>query len=161
MIVNEPEDELEIRKHLSIEKFKAEINLQRIRAEKYKERYLKIDEDMIGKINATFKEGISEVLKDQWMEECAAQEDISAKISSDKREWFLENASSEFRQEQDDNNYEEKNRHPAIGPKGKVSQRKEDPTNGGHRSADETNTCQDFWPNQQQKRKHNWHAPRN
>ena len=149
MIVNEPEEELEIRKHLSIEKFKAEINLQRIRAEKYKERYLKIDEDMIGKINAIFKEGISEVLKDQWMEECAAQKDISAKIFSDKREWFLENASSEFRQEQDDNNYEEKNRHPAIGPKGKVSQRKEDPTNGGHRSADETNTRQDFWHNQQ------------
>ena len=64
MIVNEPEDELKIRKQISIEKFKTEINLQRIRAEKYKERYLKTDEDMIGKINVTFKEGISEVLKD-------------------------------------------------------------------------------------------------
>ena len=95
------------------------------------------------------------------MEECAAQEVISAKIFSDKRDWFLENASSEFRQEQGNNNYEEKNRQPAIGPKGEVSQRKEDPTNGGHRSADETNARQDSWPNQQQKRKHNWHAPRN
>ena len=155
IIVNEPVDELEIRKLLSIQKFKAEINLQRIRAEKYKERYLKIDEDMIGKINATFKEGISEVLKDQWMEECAAQEVISVKIFSDKRDWFLENASSEFRQEQGDNDYEEKNRRPAIGPKGEVSQRKEDHANGGRRSADETGTRQDFWPDQQQNRKHN------
>ena len=72
MIVNEPEDELEIWKQLSIEKFKTEINLQRIRAERYKERYLKIDEGMIGKMNATFREGISQVLKDQWMEKCTA-----------------------------------------------------------------------------------------
>ena len=123
---------------------------------------------MIGKINATFKEGISEVrkfgsseVKDQWMEECAAQEVILVKIFSDKRDWFLENASSEFRQEQGDNDYEEKNRRPAIGPKGEVSQRKEDHANGGCRSADETSTRQDFWPDQQQNRKHNWHAPRN
>ena len=47
---------MQIRRQLSVEKYCAEINLLKVRAGKYEERFKKIDENMASKIESTFKE---------------------------------------------------------------------------------------------------------
>ena len=54
-IKNEHEGKLERRCQLATEKFKSEINLQEKRSEKYQERFLKIDAEMITYLTGHFE----------------------------------------------------------------------------------------------------------
>ena len=54
-IKNENEEELEIRRQLATEKFKSEINLQKKRCEKYQQRFMKIDAEMITYLTGHFE----------------------------------------------------------------------------------------------------------
>ena len=69
-IRNEDAEETEIRQALAMEKFKTEINLQKIRLQKYKERFSKIDAIMITKFTTTYSNNICDTLLNQWKSDC-------------------------------------------------------------------------------------------
>ena len=124
-IENEPDEELEMRRQLSIEKFRAEINLLKVRAEKYEEKLKKIDENRASKIESTFKEETAMSLTHLWTQECQQQEDISATVFTAKKNWFLENTSSEYRSDVRNRNkdsYKNKKRDPFRKQKSRKSQ---------------------------------------
>ena len=66
-IKNENKEELEIRRQLAIEKFKSEINLQEKRSEKYQERFMKIDAEMITYLTGHFENNeVCDALIKEW-----------------------------------------------------------------------------------------------
>ena len=66
-IKNENKEELEIRRQLAIEKFKSEINLQEKRSEKYQERFIKIDAEMITHLTGHFENNeVCDALIKEW-----------------------------------------------------------------------------------------------
>ena len=70
LIRNEDAEETEIPQALAIEKFKIEINLQKIRLEIYRERFSKIDAIMITKFTTKYSNGICDRLLKQWENDC-------------------------------------------------------------------------------------------
>ena len=74
-IENENEEKLKIRRQLAIEKFKSQINLQKKRTEKYQERFMKIDAEMITYV-FTFSHGhfenneVCDGLMEEWEADC-------------------------------------------------------------------------------------------
>ena len=97
-IKNEAKEETAIRQQLSIEKFKAEINLQQLRSEKYQVRYERLDSEMLTYLTYNFEEDICYSLIDMWEKECRKEEDISINIFEKKQDWYLNNATTEFRE---------------------------------------------------------------
>ena len=66
-IKNENKEELEIRRQLAVEKFKIEINLQEKRSEKYQERFMKIDAEMITYLTGHFENNeVCDALIKEW-----------------------------------------------------------------------------------------------
>ena len=66
-IKNENKEELAIRRQLAIEKFKSEINLQEKRSEKYQERFIKIDAEMITHLTGHFENNeVCDALIKEW-----------------------------------------------------------------------------------------------
>ena len=58
VIPNENKEETTIRQQLSLEKFKAEINLQKIRSQKYLERFQTLDAHMIAHFTMNYDNDI-------------------------------------------------------------------------------------------------------
>ena len=74
-IKNENKEELEIRRQLAIEKFKSEINLQEKRSEKYQERFLKIDAEMITYLTGHFeKTEVCDAFIREWETDCTIEQ---------------------------------------------------------------------------------------
>ena len=97
-IKNENEEELEIRRQLAIEKFKSEINLQKNPSEKYQERFMKIDAEMITYLTGYFENNeVCDTLIKEWETDCIKEEKISIQIFNKKENFFLNNSSSEYR----------------------------------------------------------------
>ena len=85
-IRNEDAEETEIRQTLAIEKFKTEINLQKIRLEKYRERFSKIDAIMITKFTTKYSNDICGTLLNQWESDCKREEDKSKALFERKKD---------------------------------------------------------------------------
>ena len=97
MIENETKEETEIRTLLSVEKFKSEIHLQDLRSEKYEVRLNNVDANMITYFTANYENDICDNLIELWERDCKKEEEKSIKIFHGKEEWYLNNASSGFR----------------------------------------------------------------
>ena len=96
IIDNEPESETEIRKQLSIEKFKSEIALLHSRSQRYIQRYQNMDSEMVAHITHKFNEEVAQGLIKKLEEDCKEQEGISMVIFNKKEHWIEENATSGF-----------------------------------------------------------------
>ena len=88
---------MEIRKQLSVEKFKSEIALLHSRSQRYIQRYQNIDSEMVAHITHKFNEEVAQRLIKKWEEDCKEQEGISMVIFNKKEHWIEENATSGFR----------------------------------------------------------------
>ena len=97
MIENETKEETEIRTLLSVEKFKSEIHLQDLRSEKYEVRLNNVDANMITYFTANHENDICDNLIELWERDCKKEEEKSINIFHGKEEWYLNNASSGFR----------------------------------------------------------------
>ena len=97
MIDNEDPEETAIRKNLSIEKFRSEIALLKLRSKRYETKYSECDADMIKYFTGSFDEEISNTLIDEWRKDCKVQEDLSVEIFNKKETWFLNNAFENYR----------------------------------------------------------------
>ena len=83
--------------------------LQNIRLEKYRERYLKNDAIMITKFTTKYSNDICGTVLNQWESDCEREEDKSRAIFERNRNWYLNNATMEFRnKDRDESNPEEK-----------------------------------------------------
>ena len=100
MIENEDPEETTIRRNLSIEKFKSEIALLRLRSRRYEAKYSEQDTEMIKHLTQSFEEEVSNALIEEWASDCKEQEEISCEIFNKKENWFLNNAFENFRNEQ-------------------------------------------------------------
>ena len=99
VIEGEDPEETDIRKQLSVEKFKAEIALLKSRSQKYEKRFLKLDTEMVVYLTESFDENISNILTEEWSNYCKSQEERSVEIFNTKENWYLNNASETFRDE--------------------------------------------------------------
>ena len=88
---------MEIRKQLSVEKFKSEIALLHLRSQRYIQRYQNIDSEMVAHIIHKFNEEVAQRLIKKWEEDCKEQEGISMVIFNKKEHWIEENATFGFR----------------------------------------------------------------
>ena len=95
IIENEDPDEKEIRKCLAIEKFKTEISLQKLRLQKCRERFSKIDAEMISRLKSNNNDQICIKVINQWELDCKKEEEKSKVIFNKKRDWYLNNAISD------------------------------------------------------------------
>ena len=97
-IENENEEELEIRRQLAIEKFKSEIHLQKKHSEKYQERFMKIEAEMMTYLTGHFENNeVCDALIKEWETDCTKEEEISRQIFNKKENIFLSTSSSEYR----------------------------------------------------------------
>ena len=84
------------RRQLAIEKFKSEINLEKKRSEKYQERFMKINAEMITYLTRHFENNkLCHALIKKWKTDCTKEEEKSIQIFNKKEDFFLNNASSE------------------------------------------------------------------
>ena len=97
MIKNEIKEEPEIRTLLSVEKLKSKIHLQDLRSEKYEIRLNNVDANMITYFTTKHENDICDKLIELWETDCKKEEKKSIKIFHGKEEWYLNNASSGFR----------------------------------------------------------------
>ena len=97
IIENEAKEEIEIGTLLSVEKIKSEIHLQDLRSEKYKIRLNNIDANMIIYFTINCENDICDNLIELWERDCNIKKEKSIKIFHGKEEWYLNNASSGFR----------------------------------------------------------------
>ena len=103
IIPNENKEETAIRQQLSLEKFKAEISLQKIRSRKYLERFQTLDAHMIAHFTMNYDNNIGNSLTELWENDCLKEQQKSVNIFDRKRDWYLNNTTTEFR-----NNSEER-----------------------------------------------------
>ena len=97
VIPNENKDETAIRQHLSLEKLKAEINLQKICSQKYLERFQTLDAHRITHFTINYDNDICNSLTELWEIDCLKEQQKSVDIFDMKREWYLNNTTTEFR----------------------------------------------------------------
>ena len=97
MIENETKEETEIRTRLSAEKFKWGIHLEDLRSEQYEIRLNNVDANMITYFTANYENDICGSLIELWERDCKNEEEKSIKIFHGKEDWYLNNASSGFR----------------------------------------------------------------
>ena len=103
ILPNENKEETAIRQQLSLEKLKAEISLQKIRSQKYLERFQTLDADMIAHFTMNYDNDIGNSLTKLWENVCLKEQQKSVNIFDRKREWYLNKTNTEFR-----NNSEER-----------------------------------------------------
>ena len=97
MIENETKEETEIRTRLSAEKFKWGIHLEDLRSEQYEIWLNNVDANMITYFTANYENDICGSLIELWERDCKNEEEKSIKIFHGKEDWYLNNASSGFR----------------------------------------------------------------
>ena len=100
---NENIEETAIRQQLSLEKFKTEINLQKIRSQNYFERFQTLDAHMITHFIINYYNNIFNSLTELWKTDYLKKQQKSVNIFDTKREWYLNNNTTELR-----NNSEER-----------------------------------------------------
>ena len=91
IIPNENKEETAIRQQLSLEKFKAEISLQKIRSWKYLERFQTLDTHMIAHFTMNYDSYIGNLLTELWENDCLKGQQKSVNILDRKRDWYLNN----------------------------------------------------------------------
>ena len=96
IIPNENKEETAIRQQLSLEKFKAEISLQKIRSRKYLERFQTLDAHMIAHFTMNYDNDIGNSLTELWENDCLKQQQKSVNIFDRKKDWYLNNTTTEF-----------------------------------------------------------------
>ena len=79
-----------------MEKFKAEINLKKIRSQKYFERFQTLDAHMIAHFTMNYDNDIGNSLTELWENDCLKQQQKSVNIFDRKRDWYLNNTTTEF-----------------------------------------------------------------
>ena len=115
LLENDPSKKLlprSVRNKDNEETFKTEINLQKIRFEKYREQFPKIDAIMITKFTTKYSNDICDTLLSQWESDCKREKDKSKAHFERKKDWYLNNATTGFRNKyRDESNLEEKGKH--------------------------------------------------
>ena len=115
LLENDPSKKLlprSVRNKDNEEKFKTEINLQKIRLEKYRKQFPQIDAIMITKFTAKYSNDICDTLLSQWESDCKREKDKSKAIFERKKDWYLNNATTGFcNKYRDESNLEEKGKH--------------------------------------------------
>ena len=96
ILPNENKEETAIRQQLSLEKLKAEISLQKIRSQKYLERFQTLDADMIAHFTMNYDNDIGNSLTKLWENVCLKEQQKSVNIFDRKREWYLNKTNTEF-----------------------------------------------------------------
>ena len=91
IIPNENKEETAIRQQLSLEKFKAEISLQKIRSRKYLERFQTLDAHMIAHFTMNYDNDIGNSLTELSENDCLKEQQKSVDIFDTKRDWYLNN----------------------------------------------------------------------
>ena len=86
-----------------MEKFKAEISLRKICSQKYLECFQTLDADMIADFTINYDNNIGNSLTELWENDCLKGQQKSVNIFDMKRDWYLNNTTTEFR-----NNSEER-----------------------------------------------------
>ena len=86
-----------IRQQLSLENFKAEINLQKIHSQKYLERFQTLDAHMIAHFTMNYDSDICNSLTELWENDCLKEQQKSVDIFDMKMDWYLNNTTTEFR----------------------------------------------------------------
>ena len=97
IIPNENKEETAIRQQLSLEKFKAEISLQKIRSQKYLERFQTSDVYMIAHFTMNYDNDIGNPLSELWENDYLKEQQKSVNIFDRKKDWYLNNTTTEFR----------------------------------------------------------------
>ena len=97
IIPKENKEETAIRQQLSLEKFKAEISLQKIHSRKYLERFQTLDAHMIAHFTRNYDNGIGSSLTELWENDCLKEQQKSVNIFDRKRDCYLNNTITEFR----------------------------------------------------------------
>ena len=80
-----------------MEKFKADISLQKIRSQKYLERFQTLDAYMIAHFTMNYGNDIGSSLSELWENECLKEQQKSVNIFDRKKDWYLNNTITEFR----------------------------------------------------------------
>ena len=86
-----------------MEKVKAEINLQKIRSQKYLEGFQTLDAHMIAHFTMNYDNIIGNSLPELWENDCLKEQQKSVNIFDRERDWYLNNTTTEFC-----NNFEER-----------------------------------------------------
>ena len=86
-----------------MEKFKAEINLQKISFQEYLERFQTLDAHMNAHFTMDYGNDICNSLTELWENNCLKEQQKSVDIFDMKSDWYLNNTTTEFC-----NNYEER-----------------------------------------------------
>ena len=91
-------EERAIRQQLSLEKFKAEINLQEICSQNYLERFQTLDTNMMAHFTIIYNNDICNSLNESelWENECLKEQQKSVDIFDTKRDWFLNKTTTKF-----------------------------------------------------------------
>ena len=103
-IKNESEEETKIRKELAIEKVKTEIKLLQVRSSKYEQAFKNIDEKMILYFTNNYSNDICDAMITEWQNDCQHEEAFSISKFTETEEWFYNNTSSDFRNDQPNQN---------------------------------------------------------
>ena len=86
-----------------MEKFKAEISLQKICSQNYLERFQTLDVHMIAHLTMNYDNDIGNSLTELWENYCLKERLKSVNVFDRKRDWYLNNTTTELR-----NNSEER-----------------------------------------------------
>ena len=124
VIPNENKEETAIRQQLSLEIFKAEINLQKIHSHKYLERFQTLDTHMTAHFTMNYDKDMCNSLTELWKNDYLKEQQKSVDIFDTKKDWYLHNTTIEFRnnsekikpkREGKQNNNDNNNRRPQNG----------------------------------------------
>ena len=99
LIPNENKEERALRPQLSLEKFKAEISLQKLRSQKHMERFQNLDAIMTAHFTMNYENDICNPLIELWETGYQKEEQKSYEVFNTKRDWYLNNTTTEFRNE--------------------------------------------------------------
>lgn len=89
-ITGEPQEQLEIRRELAVQKMRAEIRILECKATQNEDKYRKIDDTIVEKIHKIKPTVIGEKLSEMWQTECKTEEEKSKAIWLKKEEWLKE-----------------------------------------------------------------------
>ena len=93
-----------------MEKIKAEITLQKIRSQKYLERFQALNAYMITHFTMIYDSDICNSLTELWETDCLKEQQKSIDIFDTKREWYLNNTTTEFRNNSEERKPEQKSK---------------------------------------------------
>ena len=96
-IYNEPKEELKIREQLSLQKFKLETDLLRIRSQRFEKDFCNIDREIIQYFQSELPKLESNKLIKEWINNCYQEEQKSIKIFKKHESWIKNNLTKDLR----------------------------------------------------------------